>query len=297
MAAGLRSFKRQRRRTRIFQYTFLILFLGLMIMPLLITLSTALKDESEIYMQERFYLIPKAWKVSNFVEAMQSADWGRYFLNSFYVTTVSVVGSLFLNSLAGYSFAVLRFPFKNLLFVLLLVGIMIPFQVIIIPQYLILKSIPLFGGNDAFGQGGTGWLDTYWALIIPQLSGSFGIFLCRQFYLNIPHELNEASRIDGCRPFTTFIRIYVPLSKPIYATLGILKSVSVWNDFFYPLIMTTSDSMRTVQLGLQSYRNFALFRWDLMMAATFLICLPLLIAFFLLQRLFIQTAAATGLKG
>jgi len=292
----LRSYKRHRTTIRVVQYTFLLAFMLLMIMPLIIALSTALKDETEIYMQERFYIIPKAWKISNFVEAMQTAPWGRYFFNSLFVTSVSVFGSLFLNSLAGYSFAVLRFPLKNLLFVFLLVGIMIPFQVIIIPQYLVLKSIPLFGGNNMLGRGGTGWLDTYWALIIPQLSGSFGIFLCRQFYLNIPYELNEASRMDGCTPFQAFIKVYVPLSKPIYATLGILKSVAVWNDFFYPLIMTTSDKMRTVQLGMQVYRNFALFRWDLLMAATLLICLPLLVAFFSFQRLFIQTAAASGLK-
>jgi multiple sugar transport system permease protein len=294
---GFRSYSKQKRTTRLIQYTILVSFVGIMLMPLVVMLSTALKGEDEIYMQESFKLIPRGWMFSNFVKAMRAAAWGRYFFNSFLVTSIAVAGSLLLNSFAGYSFAVLRFPLKNVLFLFLLVGIMIPYQVIIIPQYLIMKSVPLFGGNNILGRGGTGWLDTYWALIIPQLSGSFGIFLCRQYYLNIPYELNEAARIDGCTPFSIFTKVYFPLSKPVYATLGILKSVYVWNNFFFPLIMTSSDKMRTVQLGLQTFRNFALFRWELMMAATTLICLPLILAFLLFQKLFIQTAAASGLKG
>ena len=278
-------------------YAFLITFAIVMLFPFLIMISTSLKSEDEIYMQDSVTLIPKSWKVSNFVDTLKVANWGRYFFNSFYVTSISVVGSLFLNSLAGYSFAVLRFRFRNAMFLLLLVGIIVPHQALIIPQYIILKSIPFFGGNNILGQGGSGWLDSYWALIIPQLSGSFGIFLCRQYYLNIPRELYEAGKIDGCSPLNAFLRIYLPLSKPVLASLGILKSVSVWSDFFYPLIMTSSDSMRTVQLGLQSYRNYALFRWDLMMAACILVCLPLIIAFFIFQKYFLQTAFSSGIKG
>jgi len=154
-------------------YVLLGMFAIVTLSPFLIMVSTALKSEAEIYMQEEFSLVPKAWKFSNFVDTMKAATWGKYFLNSLFVTSVSVAGSLFLNSLAGFSFAVLRFPFRNLLFLLLLVGIMVPNQALIIPQYLILKSIPLFGGNNLLGRGGIGWLDSYWALIIPQLSGSF----------------------------------------------------------------------------------------------------------------------------
>jgi multiple sugar transport system permease protein len=237
-----------------------------------------------------------AWRFGNVVDAMLVGSWGLYFFNSIFVTAISVAGSLFFNSLAGFSFGVLNFRFKNTLFMILLVGIMIPFQVLIIPQYIMLRSVPLFGGNDLFGQGGRGWLDSYWALIIPQLSGSFGIFFARQYYLSTPYELFEAARIDGCTSFTTFIKVYLPLSAPLFASLGILKSVSVWNDFFYPLIMTSSDSMRTVQLGLQAFQSVALFRWELMMAATTLASIPLVVAFFLFQRNFVSTAASSGLK-
>ncbi len=290
------SMRKQTSSIKAIKFIILVVFALIMLFPLAIMVSTSLKGENEIYMQEKFTFIPEAWRFANFIDTLKVASWGRYFFNSFFVTSITVVGSLFFNSLAGYSFAVLHFRFRNFLFIFLLIGIMIPYQSIIIPQYLIMKSIPFFGGNSFLGKGGTGWLDTYWALIIPQLSGSIGIFLCRQYYLNVPYDLHEAAKIDGCNPFQTFIRIYIPLSKPIYASLGILKTVAVWNDFFYPLIMTTSDSMRTVQLGLQSYQNYALFRWDLLMAANILVCLPLVIAFLMLQRLFIQTAVSSGLK-
>lgn len=287
----------QRKMNDMILYTILTVFMIVTLFPFLIMISTSLKSEDEIYLQENFTLIPESLKFSNFVEAMKVANWGRYFFNSFFVTSISVLGSLFLNALAGYSFGVLRFPLRNFLFLLLLVGIMIPPQTLIIPQYIILRSIPLFGGNNIWGQGGSGWLDSYWALIIPQLSGSFGIFLFRQYYLNVPRQLYEAAKIDGCGQFMAFLKIYLPLSKPVLASLAILKSVAVWNDFFYPLIMTSSDEMRTVQLGLQSYRSFALFRWDLMMAACILVSLPLILAFFVFQRHFLQTAFSSGIKG
>jgi len=288
---------RRERAQGVLFYVFMGILALVMLFPLLIMVTTSLKSEAEVYMQEAFTIFPQTWRFSNFIETMRVAAWGRYFLNSVFVTSASVVGSLFLNALAGYCFAVLRFPFRNALFLLLLVGIMVPYQALIIPQYLILKSVPLFGGNDLFGRGGTGWLDTFWALIIPQLSGSFGIFLCRQYFLGIPRELFEAARIDGAGPFRVFVHVYLPLGKPVLASLAILKSVAVWNDFFYPLIMTSSDSMRTVQLGLQAYRSYALFRWDLMMAACILVSLPLIIAFFVFQRNFMETAVASGIKG
>lgn len=287
----------QKRIGRSLTYLLHILFFLVMVFPLVIMLSTALKAESEIYLQSTFKLIPEAWRFRNFVDAMTAANWARYFFNSLLVTTVATAGSLFLNSLAGFSFAVLRFPGRNFLFFFLLIGIMIPYQVTIVPQYIIMRSVPLFGGNTLLGSGGIGWLDTHWALIVPQLAGSFGVFLCRQYYIGMPKELLESAKIDGATPFQAFIRIYVPLSKPVFATLAILKSVYVWNDFFYPLVMTTSDEMKTVQLGLQTFRNIALVRWDLMMAATMLVCLPLIVAFLFFQRMFINSAVASSVKG
>ncbi len=297
MGALRDSYLVQRRVGRTVTYMLHTVFFVVMIVPLVVMIFTALKGESELYLQSSFELLPRAWRFGNFVDAMAAANWGRYFFNSLLVTSVATVGSLFLNSLAGFSFAALRFPGRNFLFFFLLIGIMIPYQVTIVPQYILMKSIPLFGGNSIVGSGGTGWLDSHWALIVPQLAGSFGVFLCRQYYLGIPRELLESAKIDGASSLKAFLRIYVPLSKPVFATLGILKCVYVWNDFFYPLIMTTSDSMKTVQLGLQTFRSVALVRWDLMMAATTLVCIPLIAAFLLFQRWFINSAVASSVKG
>jgi multiple sugar transport system permease protein len=228
---------------------------------------------------------------------MQAAPWGRYFFNSTFVALVSVLGSLLLNSVAGFCFARLRFRGRDLLFFFMLIGIMIPPQAIIIPQFLMMRYMPLFGGNDITGQGGIGWLNSYWALIMPWLAGSFGIFLCRQYYINFPEELDEAARLEGCGPLRLFTHIYLPLSGPVLAALAILKTVFMWNDFFYPLIMTNSASMRTVQLGLQTFAGEYYADWHLLMAAALLVTLPLVVLFLFLQRYFVEGIVTTGLKG
>ena len=184
-----------------------------MLAPIAIVLLTSLKPGNEVIVSS-FSLLPKRWRFDNYVTAFSKGGWGRYYFNSLYVTVVAVAGSLSLNSLAGYSFTRLAFPAKNLIFMLLLAGIMIPPQSIIIPQFLILKGIPLAGGDDLLGRGGRGLLNTRWALIVPELSGSFGIFLCRQFYLGFPRSLDEAARIDGATSLATFTRVFLPSERP-----------------------------------------------------------------------------------
>ncbi|GJM71919.1 hypothetical protein HMSSN036_41350 [Paenibacillus macerans] len=155
---------------------------------------------------------------------MESGKWGLYFKNSLIVTLVVTAGSLLFNTLAGYTFARIRFRGSTIIFVCLLAGMMVPAQSIVVPQFIIMKSIPLFGHNDIWGQGGTGWLNTYYALIIPALSGSIGIFMARQFFSGFPKDLDEAGYMDGLGYFGTYLRIFLPLSGPLMATLGILKS-------------------------------------------------------------------------
>lgn len=297
MRANPRSRRFIETRNTVAAYSVLSIFAIIMILPFVIMVSTGLKPMSELFMVDGFHLFPKNPQPSNYIEAMQSAAWGRYFFNSIFVTFVATAGSLFINSLGGFSLGVLKYPGRDVLFLLLLIGIMVPFQALIVPQYILLRSIPLAGGNNLLGRGGTGWLNTYSALIVPQLAGSFGVFLCRQYFLGVPYELYESAKVDGAKPMTAFMQIYLPLSKPVLTSLAILKSVHVWNDFFYPLIMTSSDRMRTVQLGLQTFQGYALNRWDLMMAATTLVALPIIIAFLLLQRQFVQSALSSGLKG
>jgi multiple sugar transport system permease protein len=274
----------------------LLIVIALVVMvPFLFMLTTSFKAQTEITVAG-FTWFPHQWLFSNYIKAFQDGDWARYFVNTFFVTFVVVIGSVFFNSMAGFSFARLNFVGKNVIFIAILAGIMIPQQSVIIPQYIIMKSIPFAGGNNLFGVGGHGWLNTYLALIIPFLSGAFGIFLCRQFYLTFPKALDEAARIDGCSAFTMFIQVYLPNSKAIIATLVILKSVATWNDFFNPLIMTNSEEMMTVQLALQQFKGMSGVQWNYLMAATVISMLPVLILFFACQKYFVQGIVSTGMK-
>ncbi|SFF14246.1 multiple sugar transport system permease protein [Paenibacillus algorifonticola] len=277
-------------------YAVLIFISMAMVLPLLIMIFTALKGDAEFSSGVNTFF-PKEWKFTNFILALQATNWAVYFKNSLIVTAITVAGSLFFNTLSGYAFARLSFKGRDLIFIALLLGLMVPAQVTIIPQFMIMKSIPLFGGNDIWGNGGNGWLDTYAALIIPELSGAFGIFFARQFYLSFPKELDDAAGIDGCGVLARYFKIYLPMSGPVIASLGILKTVAVWNDFFHPLVFTTKEAMRTVQLGLSVFQGQFSVAYNLQMAATLVVSLPLIIMFFVFQKYFVQSMLSSSVKG
>lgn len=266
------------------------------LLPIIFVIFTAFKTDPEISLSGFKWLPSSFTNFENFIQAWYMGDWLGYFKNSVIITVVVVAGSLVINSLAGYAFARLDFKGKNILFMAVLMGMMVSPQSIIIPQFVMLRSFPLVGGNNILGQGGTGLLDSYAALIIPFLAGSFGIFLCRQFYSTFPRELDEAARIDGCGPVKTYIYIFLPMSKTILATLTILKGVSTWNDFFYPLILTSSEKMKTVQLGLQMFRGSTATHYNWLMAATLITSIPMVILYFCAQKYFVQGIASTGMK-
>jgi multiple sugar transport system permease protein len=268
----------------------------LIVIPFVVMLTTSFKTMDEIFRPNMIF-IPHKWIFTNYLAALRTGQWGRYFFNSFLITTVSVVVSLMINSIAGFAFARLDFKGRNILFYITLIGLMVPQQVTMIPVFLILKHIPLAGGNNIWGEGGLGWIDSYMGLIIPYIAGSFGVFLFRQFYMNFPKSLDDAARIDGLTDFKTYLYIYLPLSKPVLATLIVLKTTSVWNEYTWPLIITVSDKMKTVQLALTLFRDEATVQWNLMMAATTLIVLPLVIIFLTLQKYFVQGIVTTGIKG
>jgi multiple sugar transport system permease protein len=284
------------RSKRSISYFVLIFFSIIMMLPLLVIIFTSLKGDAE-FVSQVTTLLPREWRFENYVLAMQAADWGTYFKNSIIVTIFAVGGSIIISLLAGYTFARIQFKGRDLIFVVLLLGLMVPPQVTIIPQFIIMKSIPLFGGNDILGNGGTGWLNTHYALIIPQLAAPVGVFLARQFYQSFPRALDEAAYIDGAGYIRTFVQIYLPLSGPLIAAFGILKTVHVWNDFFYPLIYANSPAMRTVQLGLKVFQGEFSIQFNLLMAATLIISLPLIIMFFMFQKHFVRSLLSTAVKG
>jgi len=270
----------------------LILVIGL---PFLIMVSISLQTMKEVY-SSSIVLIPKKLQFINYINAMKNGNWGRYLFNSFFITSVVTAISLFINSMTGYVFARIRFKGRDMLFILLLLGMMIPPQVTMVPLFIMLKRFPLMGGNDILGIGGKGLLNTYTGLILPFIAGSFGVFLCRQYYISFSQALDDAARIDGCGRFRTFIHIYLPLSKPILATLGILKFTGTWNEYTWPLIMTNSDTMKTVQIALTSFRDEAEVIWNQLMAATIVSSLAIYIIFSFLQKYFVAGITEGSVK-
>jgi multiple sugar transport system permease protein len=221
----------------------------------------------------------------------------RWFANSAFVATSVTVLQLFFNSLAAYVFAKRRFPGRDAIFLVFLATMMIPGQVTLIPNYLVLKHIPLFGGNDISGQGGHGWLDSYYGLILPGAVSAFGIFLLRQFMLSIPDELLDAARIDGASEFAIYWRIILPLSGPALAASAIFTFTAAWEDFFWPLIIISSEDKYTAPLGLALFVVKNRTAWDVLMAGSVIATLPMIIVFMVFQRKFIQGISMSGLKG
>ncbi len=241
--------------------------------------------------------IPENFTLNNYTRFFEEANIGRLVLNSTLVAGSVVIAQLFLNSLAAYTFAKRRFPGRNLLFVIMLGALMIPGQVNLIPAYLILQHVPLAGGNDILGNGGHGWLDSYAGLIVPSLSSIYGIFLLRQYMKSIPDDLIDAAKIDGAGHFRIYWQIVLPLCGPALAAMSIFTFTYHWNDFFWPLILITSESLRTLQLGLALFvvRNRTV--WDIVMAGSVIATLPILVIFLLFQRYFIRGISLTGMRG
>lgn len=267
----------------------------IMLTPVIMMFVTSFKTMEEIK-SPVFHLIPESFSFANYADALASGNWLLYFRNSLIITLSAVIFSLLFNSIAGYAFARLKFRGSKLLFSLLMIGLMMPAQVTMLPTFLIMAKFPLAGGNDILGQGGTGLINTFVGLVIPLVSGSYGIFLCKQFYENFPRELDEAAEIDGAGKWRTYFQIYLPNSKTILATLALMKGVAVWNDYLWPLVMTNSDEHKTVQLALTMFKTETTIQWNEMMAAAVLIVLPMILLFLFAQKHFVQGIVTSGLK-
>ncbi len=280
---------------RVLRTALLILLALLALFPFGMMVLVSLQTMPEVYAAS-FSLGTPQW--GNYAAAMSNGSWGRYILNSLYVTVMATGISLLINALTGYVFARMRFPWKRTLFLLVLIGMMIPTQVTLVPLFVLVKSLPLLGGNNILGQGGTGLVDTYAGLILPYAAGSFGVFMTRQFYGMFPRELDEAAKIDGCSRLGTFVRVYLPLSGSILASLAVLKFIGAWNEYSWPLVMTNtgSDRITTVQLALTMFRNEGEIFWNELMAATVVSSSVVLAVFILLQRHFVRGILAGSVK-
>ena len=263
------------------EHLFIYILAFLSIAPFIWMVLTSLKDMGDIYVYPPQWL-PTEFHFENYANVFKAAPFGRYYFNSFFVAFVVTIGQLITCSMAAYAFARLNFKGRNALFLLFLGTMMIPYNVTMIPSFMVLYWL--------------GWVDTYQALIVPGLASAFGTFLLRQFFITIPKELEEAAYLDGAGKFTVLSKIIIPLSKPALATLAIFTFMGVFNDFIWALIVLNSEEMRTVQLGLAIFRDRYLTQWDLLMAGSVTAVMPILLVFFFAQKYFIKGITLSGIK-
>jgi len=235
-------------------------------------------------------LTPHQLDFSNYPQALQEEPFARFFLNSAVVAVTTVISNLVLCSLAGYAFARYRFLGRGLLFVLIMTTLMVPFQVTMIPQFIITKWL----GVHLLGAVGINHIG---ALIVPNAATAFGVFFLRQFFRTLPIEYEEAARVDGASRLTVLRRIVLPLSLPALSTLAALTFLESWNNFLWPLIAITSTNQMTLPLGLAMFQNSHSIEWTHLMAGNVMSLIPMLIIFFAAQRYFVRSVAATGITG
>ncbi|MBY0160244.1 carbohydrate ABC transporter permease [Paenibacillus lautus] len=265
-------------------FIYIALLLGSLgvLFPLLYTLSTSLMSEAEsaVYPPP---LLPEAVNLSNFAKVIDTIPVLTFIGNSLVVSIAIMLGQIVTASLAAYAFAFLRFPGKTLLFSLFLATMMIPWEVIMIPNYLTVKSL--------------NWLDTYQGLIIPFLATAFGTFLLRQTFLQLPKELFEAARVDGCGHVRIFLSMVLPLSIPGIATLGVYSFLNNWNMYLWPLLTTNRVEMRTVQIGIGMLQFEEMNSWNLILSGVLLLLLPSLLLLALGLKPLVRGITAGALKG
>jgi multiple sugar transport system permease protein len=266
-----------------------------MMVPFVWMLLTSVKSPAELATFPPTFW-PDEWVWSNYTEAMQAAPFATYFRNSLIIATGHTLITLLFGAMAGYALARIPFRGRELVFMAFIAMLMIPTYTKIVPQFLIVRFMPLSGGNDIFGQGGSGWLNTWWALLIPGGLSPFAIFLFRQFYLSLPRELEEAARVDGLGEFRIWAQIYTPLIKPAVATVALLTFQESWNNFLWPLLVTTRDELRVIQVGLAVFQQQENTAWHHLMAGTTLATVPMVLLFLVAQRYFIQGFTHAGIK-
>ncbi|MGD9318164.1 MAG: carbohydrate ABC transporter permease [Anaerolineae bacterium] len=279
-----RPLRRGIRWSHLILHVLLILGSVLMLLPFLWMVSTSLKPGADVFREYPPRLIPTTVQWSNYREALTSMPFDRFYLNSFIVAISVTMLQLLTASLAAFAFARLRFRGRDILFFIYLSALMIPFPVLLVPNFIIIRNL--------------GWFDTYAALIVPVSFSAFSTFLLRQYYRGIPMELDEAARIDGASSFRVWWQIIFPNSRPALAALAIFIFLGNWNEFLWPLIVTNSEAMRTVPVGLNSFKGQFTVRWEMLMAAAVVGMMPILVVYVLAQNWIIKGMSISGgLKG
>jgi multiple sugar transport system permease protein len=281
MSSKWRSFFRRNWRMGVI---WLLLGIGsfVMLLPFYWMVMTAFKPQGEI-MRLPVTWWPKEITLKHWQDAFRVANFGRYFLNSTFVTTLVVLGNLLTSAMAGYVFAKFRFWGRDVLFLIVLAGLMVPWYVPLIPLYELMVRFH--------------WDNTFWGIIVPSLYTPLGIFLLRQYIHSIPNDLMDAARIDGANEYDIFFRLILPLCAPALAALAIFALTYTWNDFLWPFLVLDNPKLWTLPVGLARLRGRFTTDYGLVMAAATITTLPLLTFFFLAQKRFVEGITLTGLKG
>ena len=272
-------------RKKIFSFILGVLMASIaitMILPFIWTLSASFKFNKDVFAYPTEW-IPKNIRVRNYVDVWTKVPFLKYFLNTFKITIIVTAGQLVTCSMAAYSFSKLEYPGRDKIFLAYLATLMVPWHAIMIPQFIVVNKLGLY--------------NTHMAIIAIQLFNALGVFLMRQFMLGISKELSESAIIDGCNHINIFFKIIMPLSKPGLATLTVLTFTFMWNDYLAPMLYLDTDSLKTIQLGLASFRSMYTADYNLIMAGTVNSMIPILIIFILAQKYLMEGISFTGIKG
>lgn len=264
--------------------TYLIVIIGAiaMVIPFLWMLSTAVKTQAEAIQVPPIWL-PKVFRFENFVSAWQAAPFATYLMNSIFVTIATTALQLFTSIMAAFGFSKLNFKGKNVLFVILLATMMVPGEMLIIPNYVTLSKV--------------GLINTYGALIIPWIASFFSVFALRQSFQSVPDSVYYSAKIDGSSDWRFLWRILVPMSRSSIVAVTMLQVIGSWNSFMWPLIVTNSDKLRTLPVGLQAFMTESGIQYPQLMAATTFVILPMAVLYLFLQKYIIAGISRSGLKG
>lgn len=281
-----RAHKQQQLLGKGIVYGLLLLGASVFILPLVVMISTSFKSFNEINSYPPTFF-PNEWLPQNYLDAWnyQNTDFPRWTTNTIIILLATLPGVLLTSSLCAYGFARLKFPGRNAWFLAVLASIMLPPQVTLIPLYILFYHL--------------GWLDSFLPLVVPPWfgGGALNIFLIRQFFMQIPYDLDEAAIIDGASHFTIWRKIYLPLSRPVMVTVALLTTLTIWNDFLGPLIYLTSPKNYTLALGLNMFQGLFITRTDYIMAISSLMVVPMILLFIFAQRYIVRGFVTSGLKG
>jgi multiple sugar transport system permease protein len=281
--AKAHSYKWQKRIRTILSHAALVFLSGIFIIPFAWLVSTSFKPEPQIFRFPPVW-IPQPIIVDHYIQGVNFLPFGLYLINTLLIAIPSVIGALLSCSLVAYGFSRIDWKGRDVLFIVLVSTLMIPFQVTMIPLFIIMKNLH--------------WLDTFLPMIVPNFFGvPFFVFMLRQFFMTIPRELTDAAKIDGASEFGIYWRIILPLAKPALATVALFIFIGNWGEFLRPLIYLSSEDKYTLAIGLARFRDQYGTYWGQMMAVATLMTVPIIILFFFTQRTFIQGISLTGLKG